>query len=81
MVLDNTRYALGFRLVFNQHRCGGDYVPFWMKGIPAVSTHQEEHGAHYHTPQDTLDKLAPAYAKKNGQLALSVLAELAGLVP
>ncbi len=81
MVANNTRYNLGFQIVHNRNQCGGDFVPFWMKGLRAVSTHQEEHGAHYHTPQDTLDKFTPAYTRKNGQLALSLLVELAGRVP
>lgn len=76
---NNRRYGIGFTLVENQHRCGGDYVPFWQAGFPAVNSHQEEHGAHYHTTNDKSALVTTRYAAKNGQLGISVIAALAGM--
>lgn len=77
MVTNNTLYDIGFTLTENRHKCGGDHVPFRNRGFPAMTTHQEGHGAHYHTPDDTADKVSVIYARKNAQLGLTVLATLA----
>ncbi len=75
-------YGIGFaRLTDNLHKCGGDHSPFWANGFPALSTHQEEHGAHYHGTDDTADKINLRYARLNMQAGMSVLARLAGLQP
>jgi hypothetical protein len=71
-------YKIGWSsITYNAHTCGGDYQPFWSKGFTAVSSHQETHGSHYHTPQDTVDKINLTYAKMNGQTGMSVLVRLA----
>ncbi len=61
------------------HACGSDHENFWSRGYAAVMTHEEEHGA-AHSPYDTVDKISPLYAKKNGQLGMSVLARLAEVI-
>ncbi len=74
----NSLYATNFTLTSNNHTCASDHVPFRDRGFPAVTTHSEEHGP-AHTPDDTIDHVSFGYAKKNAQLGLSVLAEVAGL--
>ena len=72
----NSLYNIGFLLTYNVHKCGSDHVSFWDNGYTAVMTHEETHGPG-HSPYDTVDKVSTIYAKKNGQLGLSVLANLA----
>lgn len=77
MTQSNTLYGIGFTLTYNIHSsCTSDHNPFWDRGYTAVMTHAEEHGP-AHTHEDTIDKVSTLYAKKNGQLGMSVLAELA----
>ncbi|MBI0584757.1 MAG: M20/M25/M40 family metallo-hydrolase [Methanomassiliicoccus sp.] len=78
MVQHNSLYAIGFTLTLNAHDCWSDHRAFWDQGYPAVMTHQEDHDP-AHTSRDTIDKVSTLYAKKNGQLGLSVLARLAQL--
>lgn len=74
----NTLYATNFTLTGNIHTCASDHVPFRDRGFPAVTTHCEEHGP-AHTPDDTIDRVSFGYAKRNAQLGLPVLVEVAGL--
>jgi len=74
----NSLYYIDFTLAYNAHTCGSDHKPFWQSGYTAVMTHEETHGPS-HTSSDTIDKVSTLYAKKNGQLGLSILARLAGL--
>ena len=74
----NTLYAVNFTLTRNNHTCVSDHTPFQAAGYPAVTTHAEEHGP-AHTPDDTADRVSFEYAKRNAQLGLSVIAEVAGL--
>lgn len=74
---NNRRYGIGFTLVTDRHACHGDHTPFQEAGFPAINTHQEDHGAHYHTANDTLERVSFPYAAKNGQLGLSIIATLA----
>ncbi len=74
----NSIYDIGFTLTYNAHACGSDHRPFWQSGYTAVMTHEEMHGP-AHTVSDTVDKVSTSYAMKNGQLGMSVLAELAGI--
>jgi Peptidase family M28/Viral BACON domain len=76
----NSLYRIGFLgFLDNYHvSCGSDHRPFWDRGYCAVFTHSETHGPS-HTANDTADKISTPYAKKNGQLGLAILAELAGL--
>jgi hypothetical protein len=79
MAQNNRLYGIGFNLtyqVFNAH--GSDHRSFWGAGYPAVMTHSERHGP-AQTVNDTADKVSMPYAKKNGQLCMSVIASLAGL--
>jgi Zn-dependent M28 family amino/carboxypeptidase len=75
----NSQYRIGFTTTNNAHTCWSDHRSFWARGIPAIMTHSEGHGP-AHTVNDTVDKISLPYAKKNGQLGLAVLAELAELV-
>ncbi len=82
MAQHNRLYNIGLTLTYNVHGCESDHSAFWGQGYTAVMTHAETHGPG-HTPDDTVDKVSTNYAKKNGQLGLSVLARLAeaGLNP
>ncbi|KDE56598.1 M28 family metallopeptidase [Methanoculleus sp. MH98A] len=73
----NTLYGTNFALTENIHSCTSDHISFRERGYPAVTTHCEEHGP-AHTPDDTVDRVSLGYAKRNAQLGLSVLAEVAG---
>ena len=77
LIENNQRYKLGFTLVENLHACNGDHTPFQQAGFPAINTHQEDHGAHYHTANDTTELVSFPYAAKVGQLGLSIIATLA----
>ena len=77
MTEHNTLYNIGFSLTYNAHTCSSDHTPFWSAGYVAVMTHSETHGAMYHSSSDTIDKISAIYAKKNGQLGMSIIAELA----
>lgn len=73
----NTLYNIGLSLTYNAHDCTSDHREFWNRGYTAIATHQEVHGDFVHTTSDTIDKVSTLYAKKNGQLGISMLAELA----
>ena len=72
----NSLYGINFNLTYNRHDCTGDQSSFRDGGYPVIMTHSQSHGP-AHTPYDTIDKVSPGYAKKNAQLALSVLSALA----
>lgn len=78
MTEHNTLYSIGFTLTYNVHTCNSDYKSFWQYGFTAVMTHEQSHGP-AHTPNDTIDKVSISYAKKNGQLGISIVAGLACL--
>ena len=89
----NKLYSIDLQLNYNGHygcgvTCGSDYIPFRDAGITWVMTHQQvtagtptpDNGADHayeHTPEDTVDKISTAFAKKNGQLGMSTIAKLA----
>jgi Zn-dependent M28 family amino/carboxypeptidase len=75
----NTLYDINFILTYNIYTFVSDHTPFWDYGYPAVTTHSESHGP-AHSPQDTVDQVSTVYAQKNGQLGMSVIATLAGVV-
>jgi hypothetical protein len=79
MTVCNTLYGTNFTLNYNAHICVSDHKPFWDYGYTAVTTHSESHGP-AHSPEDTVDKVSTAFAQKNGQLGMSVIATLAGVV-
>lgn len=72
----DTLYNIDFALTYNSHTCSSDHKPFWQYGYTAVMTHEGSHGP-AHSSDDTLDRVSTLYAKKNGQLGMSVLAKLA----
>lgn len=74
----NGDYKIGLAITHNVHTCYSDHRPFWDHGYCAVMTHCENHGP-AHSTNDTVDKISSPYAKKNGQLGLAILAELAGM--
>jgi hypothetical protein len=75
MTQHNNLYNINFTLTYNVHDCGSDHSSFWALGYTAVTTHSETHG-YAHTQYDTVDKVSTDYAKKNGQLGMSLLAYL-----
>jgi hypothetical protein len=78
LIRHNALYGINLTLTENRYTCISDHIPFRDQGYPAVMTHQEGHGAG-HTPEDTIDKASFPFARKNAQLGLSVLAEVAGV--
>jgi hypothetical protein len=81
MTQDNSIYGIGFNLTYNVHITHvSDHRTFWNHGYTAVMTHAESHGPAYHSKYDTIDKVSTLYAKKNGQLGMSVLAEISGVL-
>jgi Zn-dependent M28 family amino/carboxypeptidase len=77
----NSRYGIGFAVTHNVHlSCASDHKVFWTRGFCSVTTHSEQHAPGTHSPNDTVDKISTAYAKKNGQVGMAVLAELAELI-
>ena len=78
MTQRNSLYDIGFTLTYNAHTCGSDHRSFWAFDYTAIMTHEETHGP-AHSASDTVDKVNTLYAKKNGQLGMSVIAELAEL--
>jgi len=75
----NTLYNISFSLTYNVHTCTSDHIPFWNFGYTAIMTHAETHGP-AHTINDTIDEISTEYAKKNGQLGMSVLVRLAEIL-
>ena len=76
MTQDNSIYEIGFNLTYNVHITHeSDHRTFWDHGYTAVMTHEENHGP-AHSKYDTIDEVSIPYAKKNGQLGMSVLAEI-----
>jgi len=78
MEKDNGLYGLGFTIKHNVHGCFSDHKPFWTNGVCSVMTHAEGHGP-AHSTNDTVDKISIRYARKNAQMGLAILAELAGI--
>jgi hypothetical protein len=75
----NNLYGINFTLNYNAHTCSSDHQSFWAYGYTAVMTHSEEHGF-AHSPADTVDKVSTEYAKRNGQLGMTLIATQAGVV-
>ncbi len=73
----NSLYHINFNLTYNVHTCGSDHSCFWAYGYPAIMTHAQTHAPEAHSPNDTINLVSLNYAKKNGQLGMSILAELA----
>ena len=79
MTQHNALYGINFTLTYNTHTSSSDHEAFWYYGFPAVATQSESTGP-AHSPQDTVDAISTLYAQKNGQLGMSVIAALAGVV-
>jgi glutaminyl-peptide cyclotransferase len=52
---------------------GDDHEPFLRAGVPSVDLIQLSTYPHWHTPEDTLDKIAPASLKAVGDVVLAGL--------
>jgi Zn-dependent M28 family amino/carboxypeptidase len=52
---------------------GDDHEPFLRAGVPAVDLIQLGSYPYWHTPEDTLDKIAPASLKAIGDVVLAAL--------
>jgi hypothetical protein len=74
----NTDYGIGCELTEFDHNCVSDHVSFWDAGYPAVSTHSQDHAPEAHSPDDTIGLVSTAFAKKNAQLGMALIAETAG---
>ncbi len=73
----NTLYGINLSLTYNVLAVAGtDHFSFWDYEYAAVWTSSESWGP-IHTEWDTIDKVSTAYAAKDGQLCMSVLAALA----
>ncbi len=81
--------AEGVRDKFSLHQfeIGDDHDPFIEAGIPAVDIIDFEYGSapgrndFWHTPEDTLDKLAPESLQIVGRVTLRVVNQLAAAEP
>ncbi len=76
----NTLYGINCNLTYNVHDCGSDHWSFWDYNYTAVMTHSVSHAPGAHSSEDTIDQVSPVFAQKNGQLGMSVVAALAGVV-
>jgi hypothetical protein len=77
MVQHNTLYGISCILRDNASTPGeSDIGSFWQYGYTAAWVCSETNDP-AHTPADTIDQVSTLYAKKNGQLGMSVLAILA----
>jgi hypothetical protein len=73
----NILYGIYWTLTYNVlAAAGSDHFSFWDYGYPAVWTSSESWGP-IHTENDTIDIMSVAYAAKDGQLCMSVIAALA----
>ena len=72
----NSLYDINFTLTHKVHNCTSDHSSFQRVGYPAIMTHSQSHGP-AHTRNDTIDTISPIYAKKNAQLGVSVLTNIA----
>jgi Peptidase family M28 len=70
----NEQYKLGYTLTQNTKKCFSDHRPFRDAGFCALMFHCSDHGP-AHTPKDTADQVAYAYAWKNAKLGLILLSE------
>jgi len=74
----------GQNLIYEEGSCGSDQESFWFAGYPALGAIEGSIGAggsasypYYHTTQDTLDKLEPAFAVRFVKDYAATLAHLA----
>jgi glutaminyl-peptide cyclotransferase len=75
-VLWKTARELGYskQFVEREEAVGGDdHVPFLRAGVPSVDLIQLSTYPHWHTPEDTLDKISPHSLKAVGDVVLASL--------
>jgi hypothetical protein len=72
-------YGINVTLTRDVNTCISDHASFREQGYPVVMTHAPRPRWPMHTPDDTIDKVSFPYARKNAQLGLVLLAEVAGL--
>lgn len=77
----NAGYDLGMNLEYNVHNCSSDHLAFREEGYPAITTHSQSHAPEAESERDTVDLISPNYAKKNAQLGMLVLSEIAEIQP
>ncbi len=77
-IIWETARELGYGNVFvsSQDPVEDDHIPFLRAGIPAVDIIQLGSYPHWHTPEDTLDKISPASLKITGDVALASLPKI-----
>lgn len=69
-------HGLGFNEQFTEreeHVGGDDHTPFLAAGVPAVDLIQLDTYPHWHTPEDTLDKVSAESLRIVGQTVLAAL--------
>lgn len=73
-----TARELGYGNVFvsTQDSITDDHTPFLRAGVNAVDIIQLGSYPHWHTPEDTLDKIAPASLKVTGDVVLASLPKI-----
>jgi hypothetical protein len=75
-ILWRTARELGYskQFVEREEAVGGDdHVPFLRAGVPSVDLIQLSTYPHWHTPEDTLDKISPHSLKAVGDVVLASL--------
>lgn len=78
----NMDYSIGLDLTDYVTSGGGgsDHVSFWQQGYPAMMGIETVFNVpNYHKPTDTIDKLNMGLVTKTAQVAVAVLAEIAGI--
>ena len=73
-----TARELGYGNVFvsTQDSVTDDHIPFLRAGVNAIDIIQLGSYPHWHTPEDTLDKIAPASLKVTGDVVLASLPKI-----
>ena len=74
----DTAARLGYQQYFikSETAINDDHIPFLRRGLAAVDIIQLVDYPHWHTPEDTLDKLSPRSLSIVGHVILETLAEL-----
>jgi hypothetical protein len=78
-ILWQTARGLGYSKQFVERAeavGGDDHAPFLRAGVPSVDLIQLSNYPHWHTPEDTLDKISPHSLKAVGDVVLASLPRL-----
>jgi PKD repeat protein len=75
----NSLYDIGLNVIYSEDSGGSDHVAFWNAGYPAIMIASRESSPQTYSPHDTIEYVYPAFAKKNAQLGMVLVAETAGI--